>query len=373
VTGSQIGAAWTKALELAEGLENTDYQLRALSGLWSFHTAGGRHRIALQFAGRFRTLAVSGADPHDQLLVERMIGVSLFYRGNLSEARRHIERLLAADVASDRRRLLIRFQLDLQVMARLFLARIEWLQGFPDQALRAVKSTVETAQAANHAWSLGYALALGACPIAMLVGDLAAAEHYVGMLVDHSATHSLPRWRAFGRSHQGALAIKRGDLSTGLQLVRAALDELNDAEAAVPFTAFPFTALLVTEAFGQAGQVAEALAAVDQAIDGSMDTEEHWRMAELLRVKAELLLLQSPVGAAAPAEDHFRQALGWARRQGALTWELRAATSLARLLRDQGRSTDGEALLRPVYDRFTEGFGTADLKTAKALLNALQS
>jgi predicted ATPase len=72
------------------------------------------------------------------------------------------------------------------------------------------------------------------------------------------------------------------------------------------------------------------------------------------------------------AEDHFRQALDWARRQGALSWELRAATSLARLLRDQGRSADALALLQPVYDRFTEGFGTANLKTAKALLDTLR-
>ena len=78
-----------------------------------------------------------------------------------------------------------------------------------------------------------------------------------------------------------------------------------------------------------------------------------------------MLLLQGAPGAAATAEDHFRQALDWARRQGALSWELRAATSLARLLRDQGRSAEAMALLQPVYDRFTEGFDTADLKQQK--------
>jgi predicted ATPase len=81
--------------------------------------------------------------------------------------------------------------------------------------------------------------------------------------------------------------------------------------------------------------------------------------------------LQSAAGAAAAAEDHFRQALDWARRQGALSWELRAATSLARLLRDQSRAADALALLQPVYDRFTEGFETADLKAAKALIDSL--
>jgi predicted ATPase len=89
----------------------------------------------------------------------------------------------------------------------------------------------------------------------------------------------------------------------------------------------------------------------------------------LLRIRGELLLLQGVPGAAAAAEDHYQQALGWARRQGALSWELRAATSLARLLRDQNRSTEAIALLTPIYNRFTEGFETADLKTAKALID----
>ena len=112
------------------------------------------------------------------------------------------------------------------------------------------------------------------------------------------------------------------------------------------------------------------LAAIEEAIARSERTEERWAMAELVRAKGELLLVQGSPGAAA-AEDHFRQALDCARRQGALSWELRAATSLARLLRDQDRTADAIACLQPVYDRFTEGFGTADLVTAKRLLNEL--
>jgi predicted ATPase len=129
--------------------------------------------------------------------------------------------------------------------------------------------------------------------------------------------------------------------------------------------------LLMAEALGRAGQNAEGLAAIEEAISRSERTEERWAMAELVRVKGELLLLQDAPGAAAAAEDHFRQALDWARRQGALSWELRAATSLTRLLRNQGRPADAVACLQPVYDRFTEGFGTADLVTAKQLLGEL--
>jgi predicted ATPase len=92
-------------------------------------------------------------------------------------------------------------------------------------------------------------------------------------------------------------------------------------------------------------------------------------MPELLRIKGELVLLQGMPGVAAAAEDHFRQALDWARQQGALSWELRAATSLARLLRDQNRSSEAVALLAPIYDRVTEGFETNDLKAARALID----
>jgi predicted ATPase len=111
---------------------------------------------------------------------------------------------------------------------------------------------------------------------------------------------------------------------------------------------------------------------LNEAIERPEQTEERWLIAELLRLKGELLLLQGIHGAAMEPEGHFRQALDWARRQGALSWELRAATSLARLLRDQGRPAEAMALLGPVYDRFTEGFDTADLKTAKALLDTLR-
>jgi predicted ATPase/DNA-binding winged helix-turn-helix (wHTH) protein len=359
------GAAWTSALEIAESLDDAEYRLRSLWGLWYFHSSSGRRRVALALAQSFCTLAANRPDPNDRLIGERMLGVTQHYLGDLPSARRHIERVLAGYVTSDYRHI-IRFQLDLRVTARVFLARILWLQGFPEQATRAAESSIEDARVANHVTSLCHALALAACPIALLVGDLAAAEHYAGMLLDHSTKHALARWHAFGRSHQGALAIKRGDLNTGLRLVRAGFDEFGEANTDLRLQTF-----LMAEALGAAGQIADGLAAVDQALAWSERTEERWPIAEFLRVKGELLLLQGTQDAVATAEGHFRQALDWARRQGALSWELRAATSLALLLRDQGRSADALALLQPVYDRFTEGFDTADLKTAKALLDTL--
>jgi len=125
------------------------------------------------------------------------------------------------------------------------------------------------------------------------------------------------------------------------------------------------------EAFSRGGQIADALAAVTQEIEYLESIEELWLIAELMRRKGELLLQQGRPDAAAAAEQHFRRAIDCARRQGALSWELRAATSLARLLRDQGRSEGAKEALQPIYERFTEGFDTADLKTAKDLLAGL--
>jgi predicted ATPase len=162
--------------------------------------------------------------------------------------------------------------------------------------------------------------------------------------------------------------IKRSRDHTGLQPLRTAIGEVRETGSILRDSAF---LCALAEGLADAGQVAEALAAVDQALEQSESSEQRWCIAELLRVKGELILLENGPDAAAAAEDRFRQALGWARRQGALSWELRAATSLARMWRDQGRSKEAHELLAPIFDRFTEGFDTADLKATKALLDEL--
>ena len=188
------------------------------------------------------------------------------------------------------------------------------------------------------------------------------------MLLDQSTRHSLPVWAALGRCDSGVLLIKRGDLDAGLRLLRAGYNEVGR----VAWRLATFRDAVAGEALGRTGKIGDGLVLIEEAIDHAERTGERWLIAELLRVKGELLLLQGGSSAAATAEHHFRQALDWARRQGALSLELRAAASFARLLRDQGRPADAMALLQPVYDRFTEGFDTADLKSAKALLDDLQ-
>jgi predicted ATPase len=125
----------------------------------------------------------------------------------------------------------------------------------------------------------------------------------------------------------------------------------------------------IAEALGRAGQIADGLAVAEQAIERCKQTNERWLFAELLRVKGELMLRKE--SATTNAEDSFREALDWARRQGALSWELRDAMSLARLWRSRGKVQQACELLAPVYGWFTEGFDTRDLKEAKALLDEL--
>jgi len=363
---AEIIATWTKALAIAESLEDTEYQLRSLWGLWCFHTINSLHHQAIALAQKYSTLAANRPDPNDRLIAERMIGMSQYYLGDQVNARRHLERVIAEYATSDHRSHITRFQLDVRVTSGAFLARTLWLQGFPDQAVRVAESSIADALATGHITSLCFALALGACPIGLFVGDLAAVEHYLGMLFDHATRRGLVHWRACGACLQGSVRIRRGDVVTGLPLMRAGFDELGEGG---PAFALRFIISLTAEALGHAGQIADGLAVVTEAIERSEHTQECWLLAEWLRIKGELLLMQEAQGAAAAAEDHFRQALDWAHRQGVLSLELRAATSLARLLRDQGRRADANALLQRVYNHFTEGFETADLKAAKALLD----
>jgi predicted ATPase len=362
---TEVGAASAKALEIAESLGNREYQLRALRDLWVFRFNSGQHCLALTLAQRFYTVAATRLDPFERMIGERLIGMSQYYLGELPGARHLIEGVLRL-AAPPQKSEIVRYE-RARVLSLAVLARVLWLQGLPDQAMRTAESSVADARAINNAIALGQALAVAAYPIALWAGDLAAAEHYVEMLLDNSTRHALSRWHVYGRCYQGMLVIQRGDVGTGLRLLRAAFDEPAAAGSAPRLLAF-----LISAASGHAGQIADGLPAIEEAIMRSEHTEERWLIAELLRVKGELVVLRGKSGAAVTAEGHFRQALDLAHQQGALSWELRAATSLARLLSDQGRSADATAFLQPVYDRFTEGFATVDLKAAKALLDALE-
>jgi predicted ATPase/DNA-binding winged helix-turn-helix (wHTH) protein len=358
--------ASTAALRFAESLGDTEYQLRALWELWVHHTNTGELAAAFAVAQRFHTLALEHADPATLPIADRMMGMSYHYLGDQTNAWRYIERMLSADVDPQRRSPLIRFWFDQKVAGRVVLARILWLRGFADQAWHTVQSAVGDAEALADPATLCYALCHGGCLVALWVGNLAAAERYAEMLLDHSRKHGFAVWNDFASRLKGVVLVKTGDLDGGSQLLRAGLYEITEPNSGLWFLT---TLSQMAEALGHAGRFADGLATVERGIDRS---QRGWLAPELLRIKGELLLLQGTTGTTEAVEDVFRQALDGAREHGSLSWELRAATSLARLLRNQGRPADATACLRPIYDRFAEGFGTADLIAAKQLLDDLR-
>ncbi len=367
--GPEACAAWTDVHAIAEELDDTEYRLRALWGLWYDRLSNAECQAAVTLAQKFYTLTPNQAGPADLLVGERMLGTSLYYVGELSTARRHLEHMLSHCTAPLRRSHIIRFQFDLPVAARGSLERILWLQGFPDRAMRMAQDNVEDARAIDQVISISLYWALdAACMVALAVGDLETVERSVAMLLENSAKYGLDFWRALGHSYEGQLLIKRGDVVTGVQCLRAGIDELREARYVLRS---PALLGALAEGLAGAGQVTEGLLAIDEALAQCERTDERWNMAELLRIRGALLLLKGGQEAAVVSEDHYQQGLDCARRQGSLSWELRCATSLARLWRDQARSEEARELLASVYDRFTEGLATADLKEAKALINEI--
>jgi predicted ATPase len=357
-------AALTRALEIAERLDDTDYRLRALWALCVERLNSGVFPEALPLAQKFYSVAASSPNPMDLPIGDRMIALALHWMGDQAGARRLLERMLSEYVAPVHRSQTLRFVLDQRVSARAVLAEVLWLQGFPEQALRMTESNIAQALATDHALSLCNALAK-ASPVALFAGDLAALERYAGMLLDHSARNALGSWEAEAHCFQAVLKVRRGETATGDQVLRPAVEELREIKFALRYTSLLGD---LAELLGRAGEVEQGLAEIDEALERSERNQELWCRAELLRIKGELRLLEGRTDAAAAAERLFLEGLELARKQAVLSWELRCATSLARLWREQGRTDQARALLGSVYERFTEGFETVDLLAAKQLL-----
>ncbi len=360
----QATAAWAKALEIAEDLGDADDQLEALWGVWFCQVGAGEYRAALDTARRFAGLAQSAAD---LAIGDRLISTALFCLGEIGDARRQLDRMRARPfVSAVESEKPIGFRFDEPVAGRALLGQVLWLHGFPDQAARIVEAGVQEALTAGHAISLCEALARGACPVAFLAADLAATRRATTMLLDHAEQHNLGSWSILGRCWRGALLIRESDVGNGIPLVEAALAALQEGRLFSLYSS-AFLAILA-EGLVQADRVQEAYLAVERGLARCTEKQELWCAAELLRVKGEVVLRE---GSVAAAEQLFRQSIEQARRQEALSWELRAAVSLARLQRDRNQARQAQRQLAEVRARFSEGFATTDLKTASALLAQL--
>jgi tetratricopeptide (TPR) repeat protein len=315
-------------------------------------------------------LASRTGDPGVISVADRVMGYTLQYLGHHRAARSYFELALEANVAPQGQRDKVWFLYDQRTLARAMLARSLWLQGFVDQAKNIAQASLIDAQATGDKLTLCFVLGLAVGPLALMTGDHAAAERSLDMLIETATTQSFTRYVMVGRCLEAALLIERGEFEAGSGLMVTTLDARTNSRWMGRFTEYLG---VLAQASAGLGQIGKALATVDQALARADSGAERWYLAELLRIKGELLVQEATAQSLSAAEDCFVAAIDIARKQGALSWELRAATSFARLWYNQNRRAEASALLQPVYDRFTEGFDTADLRSARTLLEALFS
>ncbi|MBV8472642.1 MAG: winged helix-turn-helix domain-containing protein [Hyphomicrobiales bacterium] len=357
------------ALELAESLGDVEAQLQALWALWIIHTEIGDCRVAQSTAERLSHLAGRTGDLATVLFADRLVGSALHYGGELRKARRCFERVLELYVAPRDERHTFWLHFDSRVLARTMLARVLLLQGLADQAAVQARASLEEAQAKDYELSICEVLCLAAYPIALMTGDLISAEKAVTTLNSLAKRHNSTGYMSWGRCLEGTLLIKRGEFERGVVLLRGAVDASDDTEWGGYVHNLALGA--IAEGLARLGQLTKALATIERSLARAERGGMRWYVAELVRIKGELLLEQGEDGSVSAAEDCFCEALEVARQQAALFWELRSALSLARLRVKQDRPDDARQVVAPVYNRFTEGFGTADLREARAILELL--
>ena len=367
----QTGAAWATTLELAEELDDTDYRRRALWGLCIDQFNNGNVRTALGFARRF---AESGSRFHrrdriDDGRSDPGHGAALPRRSE--NARHHIDRALAHDCSRDMAsRKIVRVPGSICGCRRTISRRASF--GCRDMRTRHCAWSSATSRrrtAVGQALSFCSVLGQGACPIAFWAGDLDAAARYGTMLLDHTERHPVRLWNIWARCFIGLVtaATRRRRRRAAGSARRARAGGRGQVPAALPVSA------------RRAGATPRR-ARRDRAGAGKA-WNSCWHAAKLAmnagtcrsfsRIKAELILSQRDQDTFGEIEALFLSSLEEARRQDALSWELRTALSLARCWKDRRRGVEAGALLKSVHDRFTEGFATPDLRLANTLLEGL--
>ena len=361
-------AVLEKALALAQELDDLDGQLRTLWCLSALDWDIGDTHASLAVAENFLRVARRTEDSAFILVGERLVGTTLHTAGRQDAARERFQHVLERYVAPRDRPHTIWFQFDQRVLARTMLARVLCLQGFLDRAGSQMRESLRESEAVAHAASELYALFFAGFPVALMTGDLAAAQEAVARMIDVATRHNAPYWRNLGHCIEGRLLIARGEFADGAERLRAALDTCDRSGWTVNYPEFLGT---LAEGLAGLGQFPAAFAAMADAQQRAEAGGERWYLPELLRLEGEMRLRESGIGAGDAAEVCLARALALAREQGALLWELRAAESLARLRLRRDRPVEARALLAPVYERFSEGFEAADLRSARTLLAAL--
>jgi len=339
-----------------------------LWGLWRVHVQRVALQTARQYGERLLALAQRRSDPALMLVSHLALGAPLYFLGEFDAAHAHLEQGLTFSDPDPRRALAISHGIAPEIQCLVYSAPVLWSLGYPDQALRSAQQACSLARELAHPQSLVLALYWTAV-IHQRRGEAEAAYEMSDACLRLATEHEFALFVAQGQFQRGwaLAALDRSDV--GLAQMRDGVAAQLATGTKVGVSAY---SSLLAETYAQMGQIDEARVVLAAALATLDESEQRYYKAEMFRLDGELDILR-PEPAYGRAEARLQQALEVARRQHARSWELRAAISLARLWQRQGRRREARELLSAVYGWFTEGFETADLRAASALLEELQA
>jgi predicted ATPase len=361
----ETGDAYARARELWELLGSPSEFLHIPFGQSRYHAARGEIERALHLDEDLLRLSGQLNDSAGLVLGHYASARTLMFAGRFASSRSHLEAVLALYDPISHRSLVRQAGFHPQVVSGSYLGNVLFCLGYPDQALARSNAAIAEAQRVGHRASVAQSLAHGT-RLLSLVGDNTALADRTEQLVAATTDQGFPLWGPQGTIFRGWVKVKNGDVAEGISFLRSGSAAYRAAGDAAVWT--PHHTALLARACEIAGQIEEGLSLWDDALQIVERTGERLLAAELNRHKGQLLLRQGHFEA---AEELYCKALSIAQEQEAKLWELRAATSLARLWGEQGRRAEARDLLTPVYGWFTEGFDTVDLKDAKALFDEL--
>ena len=364
----EVERAYARARELCQHVGETPQLFPVLWGLWYFYLARAEWRVARELGEQLLSLAQRTQDPPLLLLAHRVLGQTLAFLGEFASARSHLAQALTFYDPQQHRPLAFLYGQDQGVICHSWAALVLWLLGYPDQARQRSHEMLILAQELHHPHSLAYALYWAAMlDLYHRKGQAAQEQAEAGMVLSHEQGFAL--WIAWGTLLRGWALAEQGQSAEGILQMRQGIAAWQATGAEV-FR--PYSLALLAEAYGKAGQAEEGFPLLAEALAAVDNTGERYYEAELYRLKGEMLLAQADTEPRwLEVEESFRQALAVARHQQAKSLELRAAMSLSRLWQRLGKRAEAHQLLAEIYGWFTEGFDTADLQEARALLAEL--